>query len=115
MLLNLLDSRIRNILSLSVCLLQKSLCGLKQSLSMWYWRLKKSYSDPLLFIYINDNEVVYLFTYVDDIVTTSSTNELVQEVISKLLVEFALRELGDLNFFLGIPVSRNGNETKLSQ
>lgn len=82
---------------------------------MWYRRLpkflvkigfKESYSEPSLFIYLNEKGLVYLFTYVDSIVVMGSAKKLAQEVIGKLMAEFVLRELGDLNFFLGIHVNK---------
>lgn len=66
------DSKFSN----HVCLLQKSLYGLRQSLWMWYRQLKEfllkigfkeSVNNPLLFIILQQHDIVYLFAYVDNI------------------------------------------------
>lgn len=91
---------------------------------MWYkWLreflvsldLKESYTNPLLFILKCNGETVFLFTYVDDIVVTSSQEALVEEVINAMGKEFALRVLGDLSFFLGIQVKKTSKGLHLSQ
>lgn len=91
-----------------VCLLQKSLYGLKQSPRMWYHRLgevlremkfKESYSDPSLFVRKQGESTTILFAYVDDIVVTGSSPALVRSVITKLGNEFPVKDLGNLSFF----------------
>lgn len=91
---------------------------------MWYRRLreflirikfKESYSDHSLFIYNEGGNLIYLFTYVDDIAITGSSDEMVESVIRKMVGEFAIRELGNINFFLGIHVYRSTTGIKLSQ
>lgn len=68
---------------------------------MWYQRLhnflttigfKKSYADPSLFLWVQDDETVFLFAYVDDIVITGSSKKKIEEVIEKLGNKFALRD-----------------------
>lgn len=80
---------------------------------MWYKRprefliklgFKESYSDPSLFILFREDNV--FFAYVDDIVMTGSDQDLVPEVMDAMGKEFALKELGDLGYFLGIHVKR---------
>lgn len=103
-------------------MLQRSLYGLKQSPRMWYRRLreflvqikfKENYSDPSLFIYNNEGDRIYLFTYVDDIVITGSSSRLVKTVIEKMGSEFTIKELEDLRYFLGI--HRTEGKIMLSQ
>ena len=48
-----------------------------------------------------------MLIYVDDIIVTSSSNEAVTALLKDLNSEFALKDLGDLHFFLGIEVKRN--------
>jgi hypothetical protein len=45
--------------------------------------------------------MVYLLLYVDDIVLTASSAALLQQTISALKQEFALKDLGPLHHFLG--------------
>lgn len=59
--------------------------------------------------------MAYLLLYVDDIVLTNSSSGLLQEVISTLLSDFSINDLGSLNYFLGIFVSRDRHGMFLSQ
>jgi hypothetical protein len=42
----------------------------------------------------------------DDIIITSSKPEAITELLNQMESEFAIKQLGDLNFFLGIEVSQ---------
>lgn len=77
-------------------------------------KFKESNANPSLFIRVKNEELTYLFTYVDDIVIIGTT-EVVKDVIGKLAGEFLPRELGDLKFFLGIHVRRKVDEMNLLQ
>ena len=61
-------------------------------------------SDTSLFIYRRGVETAYLLLYVDDIVLTASSQQLLQSVISSLQREFAMKDLGQLHHFLGVTV-----------
>ena len=96
-----------------VCRLNKSLYGLKQSPRAWYSRFAtflltlgftEAKSDISLFIYRHGNETTYLVLYVDDIVLTTSGQQLLQRIISSLQQEFAMKDLGQLHHFLGVIV-----------
>ena len=54
-------------------------------------------SDTSLFIYRRGDETAYLLLYVDDIVLTASSQQLLQSVISSLQQEFAMKDLGQLH------------------
>jgi hypothetical protein len=51
-------------------------------------------SDTSLFIFHQGSETVYLLFYVDDIVLTTSSTELLQQTISALQSEFSMKDLG---------------------
>ncbi|GKC83550.1 uncharacterized mitochondrial protein-like protein [Tanacetum coccineum] len=53
--------------------------------------------------------------YVDDIILTASSAGLVHPVISRLSTEFAMTDLGELSYFLGIAASRSSTKLFLSQ
>ncbi|GKD77056.1 ribonuclease H-like domain-containing protein [Tanacetum coccineum] len=57
----------------------------------------------------------YLLLYVDDIVLTASLESLLQRVIGSLHNEFSMTDLGPLNYFLGISVTRDSLGMFLSQ
>ncbi|GJY25695.1 ribonuclease H-like domain-containing protein [Tanacetum coccineum] len=49
----------------------------------------------------------YLLLYVDDIVLTASSETLLRQIIASLHQEFSMTDLGSLNYFLGIFVTRD--------
>jgi hypothetical protein len=53
--------------------------------------------------------------YVDDIVLTASSQQLLHRVIAALKQEFAMKDLGPLHFFLEIVVQHHMNSLFLSQ
>jgi histone deacetylase 1/2 len=65
---------------------------------------KASKSDTSLFIYSKNGVTIFMLIYVDDIIVTSSSSEAVTALLEDLRVEFALKDLGELSFFLGIEV-----------
>ena len=66
-------------------------------------------------MYQNGTNIAYLLLYVDDIILTASTNTLRQDIIIKLIREFAMKDLGELHYFLGISVSKTSPGLFLSQ
>jgi hypothetical protein len=92
-----------------VCRLRKSLYGLKQAPRAWYKRFvdyassigfSQSKCDHSLFIYQKDAHMAYLLLYVDDIILTTSSDSLRKSIISLLNSEFAMKDLGQLSYFL---------------
>ncbi|GKA41846.1 ribonuclease H-like domain-containing protein [Tanacetum coccineum] len=61
------------------------------------------------------SKVAYLLIYVDDIVLTASSMDLLRRIISSLHKEFDMTDLGALNYFLGISVTRDSIGMLLSQ
>jgi hypothetical protein len=59
-----------------------------------------------LFIFRRGSDTVYLLLYVDDIILTASSTELLRRTISALQREFAMKDLEPLHHFLGITVER---------
>ena len=59
--------------------------------------------------------MAYLLLYVDDMVLTASSSTLLQRVVTDLRSEFAVKDMGDLRFFLGIDVQRTVDGFYLSQ
>ncbi|GJV84101.1 ribonuclease H-like domain-containing protein [Tanacetum coccineum] len=89
------SATIRTVLSLA-----RSLYGLKQAPRAWFQR---------------GSDVAYLLLYVDDIVLTASSTALLQRIITLLHSEFAMTDLGSLNYFLGISAQRSKSRLFLSQ
>jgi hypothetical protein len=99
-----------------VCHLRKSLYGLKQAPRTWYSRFAsylttlgfiEAKSDTSLFIFRRSSDTIYLLLYVDDIILTASSTELLRRTIFALQQEFAMKDLGPLHHFLGITVEHH--------
>ena len=107
-----------------VCHLHKSLYGLKQAPRAWYQRFASylatlgfaaSVTDTSLFVLRSGDAMAYLLLYVDDIIVTASSMSFLQSLLTRLHSEFAMTDLGDLHFFLGIAVQRSADGLFLSQ
>jgi histone deacetylase 1/2 len=61
-------------------------------------------------------DIPYLFfVYIDDIIVASSSQAAIDALLRDLQLEFALKDLGDLHYFLGIEVKRTQDGLVLSQ
>ena len=107
-----------------VCKLDKSLYGLKQSPRAWFSRLSTkllepgfhpSLADSSLFIYQQGGVCIYMLIYVNDIIITGSSSQAIASLVSSLHEAFALKDLGDLHYFLGIEVHHQGESVLLKQ
>lgn len=107
-----------------VCKLQKALYGLRQAPRAWYSTFStflissgfvNSKTDSSLFIYSKGSVVTLVLVYVDDIIITGSSDEFITDFISLLGSQFAMKDLGSLNFFLGIEVQYVKSGLILSQ
>jgi hypothetical protein len=74
-----------------------------------------SASDVSLFVYKNGSQLAYLLLYVDDIILTTSSPDLLQSLTARLHSKFAMTDLGDLSYFLGFSVTRSTTGMQLSQ
>ncbi|GJY40050.1 copia protein [Tanacetum coccineum] len=107
-----------------VCLLKKSLYGLKHASRARYQRFVDFVSsigfvhnkcDRSLFIYNNNQDVACLLLYVDDIILVTSTVALWTSLISLSAREFVMKDHGPLSSFLGVLVTRHSHGLFLSQ
>jgi hypothetical protein len=107
-----------------VCKLQRAIYGLKQAPRAWFSRLSTkllelgfhgSRSDSSLFIYKTKSLTMYILIYVDDIIITSSQPVAIDDLLRSLTHDFAVKDLGTLNFFLGLEVISNPHGILLSQ
>jgi len=108
----------------AVCKLHKALYGLKQAPRAWFLRLsarltalnfKSSKADSSLFIYKANGIKIFVLIYVDDIIITSSHRGAISQLVQDLHSSFALKDLGPLNFFLGVEASWKSDGLHLSQ
>ncbi|GKD65510.1 ribonuclease H-like domain-containing protein [Tanacetum coccineum] len=106
-----------------VCLLQRSLYGIKPGPQAWFQRFAAyithvgfahSRCDSSLFIYRKGTHTTYLLLYIDDIVSTALSEILLQRIIASLHKEFSVTDMGSLNYFLGIFVTCDSSGMFLS-
>jgi len=64
-----------------------------------------SKSDISLFTRFTTTDTLFLLIYVDDILVTGNSKNLVQDFIQRLSYVFALKDLGPLHYFLGVEVT----------
>ncbi|WVY97892.1 hypothetical protein V8G54_030043 [Vigna mungo] len=107
-----------------VCRLKKALYGLKQAPRAWYTELRvfllslgfvNSTTYASIFIYQKLGSTLYLLVYVDDIILTGSSSTELSNLISTLVAQFSLKDLGCLNYFLGVEVIPSATGLFLSQ
>jgi hypothetical protein len=108
----------------SVCHLKKVIYGLKQAPRAWYSQsssklhelgFKSCKSDSSLFILRTSTVTLFALVYVDDIILTGTTLAAMDALIRELSTVFPVKDLGDLNFFLGVEVTRVSTGILLSQ
>jgi len=96
-----------------VCKLHKVLYGLKQAPRAWFERLKAalvhlgfvpSKCDPSMFTKHAIKQSTFILVYVDDIIITGSSKSFIHQLVQHLNSEFHLKDLGKLDYFLGIEV-----------
>lgn len=107
-----------------VCLLHKSLYGLKQSPRAWFDKFSTyllefgfvcSIKDLSLFIYTKGKNIILLLLYVDDILLTGNCTDLLQKLLADLSKQFRMKDLGKMHYFLGIPAEFHKSGLFLSQ
>jgi histone deacetylase 1/2 len=107
-----------------ICKLDKSLYGLKQAPRAWFAKLSgklqelgflPSKADTSLFIYNKSGITIFVLVYVDDIIVSSSSNKATSALLQDLGAAFALKDLGELHYFLGIEVKKQNGDIILTQ
>ena len=108
-----------------VCKLLKSLYRLKQSPRAWFDRFSRvirmagysqGKSDHIMFYqHLNGGGVIILIVYVDDIIIIGSNEAEIQRLKGVLSIEFEVKDLGKLKYFLGMEVARSKEDIVVSQ
>jgi len=105
-----------------VCRLNKALYGLRQAGRRWHMRLDAvlkglgltpTHADP--YVYHDRENHVLLLVYVDDIIIASSDGATIKRIKDELAKTFAIKDLGDIKYCLGIEVHRTREGICLSQ
>ncbi|PKU73727.1 putative mitochondrial protein [Dendrobium catenatum] len=107
-----------------VCLLKKSLYGLKQSQRKWFetfsnyllnYGFTHSTADSSLLIYHKNSVSIYILIYVDDILLTGNHDPTITSLLSALHNRFYMKNLGNVSYFLGMQVLQTSIGFHLSQ
>eukprot|EP00253_Pinus_taeda_P014297 PITA_14297 len=104
--------------------LRKALCELKQEPRAWYKRIDaylldngfdKCDNEPTLYIKENDDKILIVVLYVDDLIFTGSDDFLIADFKQIMKNEFEMTNLGLLRYVLGIEVKQTENGIFISQ
>lgn len=102
--------------STEVCEIKRSLYGVRQAPRAWFekflstllgFSFTHSHFDSSLFIHQTSVGIVLFLIYVDYIVTIGSDQASIHQLKNKLQASFQMKDLGCLNYLLGLEVHSN--------
>jgi Reverse transcriptase (RNA-dependent DNA polymerase) len=92
--------------------LNKALYGLKQLARNWQIHLGNKFQKIGLNQLPNDPSIFYkkgiiIITHIDDMIIFGESTAIIAEIKEKLVGDMNLVNLGEVNYFLGIEITRN--------
>lgn len=104
-----------------VCLLKRTLYGLKQSPRQWNKKFniieigfeRSSYDACVYFKKNQGNQFIYLLLYVDEILLAGTNKTELDTLIDELNSRFEMKNLGPARRILGMKIVRDGADQKL--
>ncbi|GJZ45341.1 cysteine-rich receptor-like protein kinase 8 [Tanacetum coccineum] len=114
---NTLDSNL-------VCKLKKSIYGLKQAPRQWFFKLlsvlvefgyTQYKTDYSLFVKKEGSSFIVVLVYVDDLLITGNDQTQISKLKAQLSSIFHMKDLGEINYFLGLEVCRSSQGIFISQ
>ena len=107
-----------------VCRLRRALYGLKQAHRAWFANFSSTISqhgfsgnsfDTTLFLRRSDHGIIILLLYVNDMIITGDDMQGIQDLKHFLGNQFKMKDVGPLNYFLGLEVSSSIDGYYLTQ
>ncbi|KAK1424228.1 hypothetical protein QVD17_19549 [Tagetes erecta] len=104
--------------------LSKALYGLHQAPRIWYETLSKhllehgftrGQIDPTLFMKRENEELLCVQVYVDDIIFGSTSASMCKEFEEIMKSRFQMSSMGEINFFLGLQVKQSADRIFINQ
>eukprot|EP00268_Persea_americana_P067868 TRINITY_DN9389_c0_g1_i14.p1 TRINITY_DN9389_c0_g1~~TRINITY_DN9389_c0_g1_i14.p1 ORF type:complete len:382 (-),score=56.41 TRINITY_DN9389_c0_g1_i14:482-1627(-) len=108
-----LPQGVSSIITGAVAKLRRSLYGLKQAPRAWFEKFQHALShlgfhpspyDPSMFLHHASTGITILLVYVDDIIITGTDADMIHQLQASLHESFHMKDLGPLNYFLGLEV-----------
>lgn len=99
-----------------VCRLKKALYGLRQAPRQWYHKLvitlvsigfKHSKAYYSMYSRVENEVITLVLIYVDDILISGNYQETIADLKTVLSSHFHLKDLGPVNYFLGLEIDRS--------
>lgn len=96
-----------------VCLLNRTLYGLKQSPRAWYQEIdtfflssgwQRSSQDHNLYFFNSSGTLVIIMLFVDDLLIIGNLDDKINEIKSLLRQQYEMKDLGPITRYLGIQV-----------
>lgn len=109
--------------SSAMCRLNRTLYGLKQSPRMWNQKIDqylinqryiRLHADHSLYIRRSQSELAIIALYIHDLLILADTMETMSKVKLALSNEFEMTDCGELHYFLGIQVTRDRANRRVS-
>ncbi|CAM8902829.1 unnamed protein product [Rhodiola kirilowii] len=107
-----------------ICRLMKSLYGLKQGSRQWFakfsetlvaFSFKNSLNDYSSFTLSKDGDFLVLLVYVDDVILTGTSDQLISDVKMYIHNKFQIKDLSHLKYFLRLEVARSTTDIFMNQ